>query len=159
MIKYVTLTLLLASAVVKANVYKCEIDGVMTFSQIPCADDAEVTHYATKELPAPGQQEGELYPAENATATMDRLRGTLRKRDIQQEIIRLEAERVRKIAERNAKIAQLRSAKLYAANNLAGAVLEDSISGEMTAVVTQYDTDVRMIETEINRLNEEARQL
>lgn len=151
--------LLLVPFALSANVYKCEIDGVVTFSQVPCSEDAEVTHYATEDLPTPGQPENLLYPTENAAATMDRLRGTLRKRDIQQEIIRLEAERVRKIAERNAKIAKLRTAKLNAANNLAGAVLEDSISGEMTAVVTQYDTDVRMIESEISRLTDEARQL
>ncbi|KKO43956.1 hypothetical protein WG68_18130 [Arsukibacterium ikkense] len=159
MMKSLTLLLLLVPSVVTANVYKCEIDGVMTFSQIPCSDDAEVTHYATEELKPLQLQQGELVVTENAAATMDRLRGALRKRDIQQQINRLEAEKLRKIAERNAKINQLRNAKLAAENNLAGAVQQDSISGEMTAVVTQYDTDVRMIESEINRLNDEARQL
>jgi hypothetical protein len=53
----------------------------------------------------------------------------------------------------NAKqMAQLKQAKHHSANNLAGAMRDKSLSEEMAAVAAQYDTDVRAIDIEIDRL-------
>lgn len=49
--------------------------------------------------------------------------------------------------------------KAQANNNLAGAVWENSISEEMTAVVGRYDVRIRAIQGEIERLKGERERL
>ena len=56
-------------------------------------------------------------------------------------------------------MAKLKDSKRYANNNLAGAVWEESLSNEMAAIAAQYDTDVRAIDVEIDRLNDELKRL
>lgn len=59
----------------------------------------------------------------------------------------------------NAELAALRAKKAQANNNLAGAVWENSISEEMTAVVGRYDVRIRAIQGEIERLKGERERL
>lgn len=57
------------------------------------------------------------------------------------------------------RIASLRNNKRFASNNLAGATYENSLSSEMQAVATQCDSDQRRLNTELDRLLAERRDL
>ena len=95
--------------------------------------------------------------AKEAAATMDRLSVSVKKRDMRISINRLQSDKANKLTERDNKIAQLKQSKRYSANNLAGAVRDESLSEEMAAVAAQYDTDVRAIDIEIDRLTEQLK--
>lgn len=56
-------------------------------------------------------------------------------------------------------LAALRAKKAQANNNLAGAVWENSISEEMSAVVARYDVRIRGLREEIRRLEGEREAL
>lgn len=146
------------SALASANVYKCDIDGVITYSQIPCNHDAQITEYTTEQLSSTSQPQTNQSAAE-AKATMDRLSESIKKRDLRIAINRLKSDKARLQSQRDNKIAKLKSAKRSANNNLAGAVWEDSLSEEMAAIAVQYDTDVRAVDVEIDRLNDELKTL
>lgn len=146
------------SALASANVYKCDIDGVITYSQIPCNHDAQITEYTTEQLSSTSQPQTNKSAAE-AQATMDRLSESIKKRDLRIAINRLKSDKARLQSQRDNKIAKLKSAKRSANNNLAGAVWEDSLSEEMAAIAVQYDTDVRAVDAEIDRLNDELKTL
>lgn len=146
------------SALASANVYKCDIDGVITYSQIPCNHDAQITEYTTEQLSSTSQPQTNQSAAE-AKATMDRLSESIKKRDLRIAINRLKSDKARLQSQRDNKIAKLKSAKRSANNNLAGAVWEDSLSEEMAAIAVQYDTGVRAVDVEIDRLNDELKTL
>ena len=145
------------SAIASANVYKCDIDGVITYSQIPCNHDAQVTEYTTEALISTPQPQANQ--SAEAQATMNRLSESIKKRDIRIAINRLKSDKARLKCKRDNKIAKLKNAKRSANNNLAGAVWEDSLSEEMAAIAVQYDTDVRAVDAEIDRLNDELKTL
>ena len=146
------------SALASANVYKCDIDGVITYSQIPCNHDAQITEYTTEQLSSTSQPQTNK-SAEEAHTTMDRLSESIKKRDLRIAINRLKSDKTRLQSQRDNKVAKLKSAKRSANNNLAGAVWEDSLSEEMAAIAVQYDTDVRAVDAEIDRLNDELKTL
>lgn len=146
------------SALASANVYKCDIEGVITYSQIPCNHDAQITEYTTEQLSSTTQPQTNK-SAEEAQATMDRLSESIKKRDLRIAINRLKSDKARLQSQRDNKIAKLKSAKRSANNSLAGAVWEDSLSEEMAAIAVQYDTDVRAVDAEIDRLNDELKPL
>ena len=146
------------SALASANVYKCDIEGVITYSQIPCNHDAQITEYTTEQLSSTSQAQTNK-SAEEAHTTMDRLSGSIKKRDLRIAINRLKSDKARLQSQRDNKVAKLKSAKRSANNNLAGAVWEDSLSEEMAAIAVQYDTDVRAVDAEIDRLNDELKTL
>lgn len=155
--KTLLILLLLSPLIASANVYKCEVKGVITYSQIPCSEDVQVTDYTREETTAKLPQNNST--AAEAAATMDRLSESVKKRDMRININRLQSDKVNKLAERNNKIAQLKESKRYSANNLAGAVRNESLSDEMAAVAAQYDTDVRAIDIEIDRLTEALKRM
>ena len=151
--------LLTFSAVASANVYQCEVDGVITYSQLPCSDNVTVTTYSTKDTTLQSTAQSGTVAGESATATIDRLSKSVKKRNMRIAINRLKSDKARLQSQRDNKIAKLKSAKRSANNNLAGAVWEDSLSEEMAAIAVQYDTDVRAVDAEIDRLNDELKTL
>ncbi|MGP9800290.1 DUF4124 domain-containing protein [Rheinheimera sp. NSM] len=150
--------LLLLPLFASANVYKCEKNGVVTYSQIPCSEDVQVTDYTREETAALQQQTASLASAE-AAATLNRLSESVKKRDMRITINRLKSDKAGKLTERDNKMEQLKYAKRYSANNLAGSARNESLSEEMAAVAAQYDTDVRAIDVEIDRLTEQLKGL
>ncbi|WP_240223619.1 DUF4124 domain-containing protein [Rheinheimera hassiensis] len=152
------LLLITVPALVSANVYKCEVNGVITYSQIPCSDDAQVTDYSRDEIADPPQPQSTT-STDKAAATMNRLSDSIKKRDMRIAINRLKSDKAKLQNQRDAKMAKLKNSKRYANNNLAGAVWEESLSNEMAAIAAQYDTDVRAIDVEIDRLNDELKRL
>ncbi|MBU1311161.1 MAG: DUF4124 domain-containing protein [Gammaproteobacteria bacterium] len=153
------LIVLLLPFLVSAEVYKCEIDGVVTYSQDRCSAEAEVTAYATEDLVTASQQPILEANANSAAATMDRLSDSVKKRDMRLLVNKLKLDKENKLKQRDIKLAELKSSKEQALNNLAGAVWEESLSKEMAAVAIQYDTDIRGIDTEIDRLVNELNRI
>ncbi|MBV2129947.1 DUF4124 domain-containing protein [Arsukibacterium indicum] len=142
-----------------ATVYKCEQNGVVTYSQIPCSDDAEETGYTTDGNLSPANQQQPAVQTESPSETLARVRDVLVKRDLQQEITRLKGDKARLQSRRDIEITKLRQSKLKANNNLAGAVWEESVSKEMAAIAAQYDTDIQAVDSEIDRLSKQLRRL
>lgn len=142
-----------------ATVYKCEVNGVVTYSQIPCSHDAELTEYATDEVDSPANQQKPAAQTESPSETLARVRDALTKRDMQLEITKLKGAKARLQSRRDIEITKLRQSKLKANNNLAGAVWEDSLSKEMAAITAKYDTDIRAVESEIDWLSKQLRRL
>lgn len=156
--KYLFLLLLLSFGA-SANVYKCEVDGVVTYSQVPCADDAEVTDYTITTDTADQLQQAQsvvevssVVAGESTDQTHNRLTQSVKKRDLKAKIERLKRQTVQKAKERDTKLATLKNTKRQAYNNLAGATWEESLSTEMAAVAKQYGTDIENINKEIDRL-------
>ncbi|SNY41069.1 protein of unknown function [Arsukibacterium tuosuense] len=142
-----------------ATVFKCEVDGVVTYSQIPCSHDAELTEYTTDEVDSPAKQQKPAAQTESPSETLVRVRDALTKRDMQLQITRLKGDKARLQSRRDIEITKLRQSKLQANNNLAGAVWENSLSKEMAAITAKYDSDIRSVDSELDRLSKQLRRL
>ena len=164
-----TLAALLLATSAHAQVYKCKIDGKTVFADQPCAADAKPIDVR----PAAGHSAPALPPlvittpgapppinaSSNPQAVVARMEHARALRDMDHRI-EVEHSRIREEENRmNAELAALRAAKAQANNNLAGAVWENSISEEMTAVVGRYDLRIRAIHGEIERLQGERESL
>jgi hypothetical protein len=140
---------------VYAQVYKCEVNGVVQFTQQPCADDAELTSYKTEIVESVNSAVPPSQQAQTHIDTLNRISESIRKRDINIEISKLTTERKLMQQKRDMSIDRLRQTKQSAANNLAGATWEEALSKEMSAVAIQYDTDIRTLDNQIDRLRAE----
>ncbi len=142
--------MLIISTIASADIYKCkDARGQVTFSQMPCAPDAQKIIVKTPEPTAEDR--------EQANATMEKNNAMV---EAQQEARRINAAKNRVdelIAERDAKLQQLRIKKLYAANNLAGATWEKSISEEMRAVTEQYNADIKSARARVHELESQKK--
>ena len=164
-----TLAALILATSAQAQVYKCKVDGKVVFADQPCAADAKPIDVR----PASGHSAPELPPlvittpgapppinaSSNPQAVVARMEHARALRDID---YRIDAEhsRIREAeGHMNAELAALRAKKAQANNNLAGAMWENSISEEMTAVVGRYDVRLRAIQGEIERLQGERERL
>jgi len=124
-----------------AGIYKCVVNGKTSFSQRPCGDESvemdikvrDVSPSATKERTAANRKKVE-------TVLLDR-----KIREKEREIEKYGKQRDREMA-------RLKKKKSYAANNLAGATWEQSISTEMRAISDKYDSKIRAAERELERL-------
>ncbi|WP_290613977.1 hypothetical protein [Arsukibacterium sp. UBA3155] len=96
---------------------------------------------------------------ERPSETPTRERDAQVKRDLQSEITKLKGQKARLQSRRDIEITKLRQSKLQANNNLAGAVWEDSVSKEIAAISAKYDTDIRALDSKIDRLSKQLRRL
>lgn len=142
-----------------ATVYKCEVNGVISYSQIPCSDEAELTQYKTDEAISLSNPQQQVHKTESPSETLARVRDALVKRDLQLEITKLKGQKARLQSRRDIEITKLRRSTLHANNNLAGALWEDSVSKEITAITAKYDTDIRAVDSEIDTLSKQLRRL
>lgn len=137
----------------QAEIFKCQIDGKTTFSQTPCATDAqklELKIYRPSDEAVQQAAEREKQLADsNETDRADRL-----KRQAKQEIVNTEKQIAATESQMEKELALLRAKKARANNNLAGAVYEQSISKEMDAVVTKYNAKIEVYREKISRLRE-----
>lgn len=163
----VTLATLLVATTGHAQVYKCRIDGKTVFSDQPCAADAKPIDVRPASgragagpVSAPAQSgAAPINSSSNPQAVVARMEHERALRDIDHRIS-VEHSRIRdEEGKMNAELAALRAKKAQANNNLAGAVWENSISEEMTAVVGRYDVRIRAIQGEIERLKGERERL
>lgn len=164
-----TLAALLLATSAHAQVYKCKVDGKTVFADQPCATDAKpidvrpASGHSAPALPplvitTPGATQP-INASSNPQAVVARMEHARALRDMDHRID-VEHSRIREEEGRmNAELAALRAKKAHANNNLAGAVWENSISEEMTAVVGRYDVRLRAIQGEIERLQGERKRL
>lgn len=134
--------------------YKCVIAGTVTYSQEPCAENATPIQVAPARGRAPAPQaEGDRSGLERqVVADMEKSR---RLRNIDFDIDRAEREITRLRSRMDSDLAGLRARQRDAANNLAGATLEGSISTEMQAVVARYRSEIDVQQAEIAALRAE----
>lgn len=156
--KYLLIAIAMAMPV-SAQVYKCEVNGQTTFSQVPCAEDAEVTDYSreTKDLTAPAATNKAA--GSEAAATIDRLGNSVKKRDMAEKIKRLERQRDRQIANRDAEVAKIQRQSGRYVQNLYGVVYEDKINSSIMAATTVWNTRIDATTREIDQLRAEYNKL
>ena len=151
--KYLTL-LFFVSAAASANVYKCEVNGTVSYSQLPCGDNASKTEYQITAADIPVTLTASTLPPVNETPeqTRERLSQKIKKRDLAAKIERYKRKKVTLANERDEKLAKLKNTKRQANNNLAGATWEESLSTEMEAIAKKYATDIQSVDNEIDRM-------
>ena len=146
-VHFFALTLVLSCSLpLQAAVYKCEKDGVTTFSQTPCGDDAETTNYTTV-----GQ--GTNQPDTSSVTTSkdpNEVDKYIKQRQLGRQVKKIEQEKLQKIAERNKAMNAIRDKQMTAKNNdVAGATYLQSLAQEMSAVVDAYDTEIKSLDQQL----------
>lgn len=145
-----TLAICLGSLIVvtpllsQADVYKCTTNGSVTFSDMPCGNDAKPMELNVYMPPA------ELVAKANKQ-TQD-IEQNLAASKKKHQIEALHSEIETKKLKRDNELGMLRSKKKLAANNLAGATWENSISAEMQAVTLRYQSEIDALNTQIAAL-------
>ncbi len=132
-------------------VFKCEVDGKITFSQTRCAPTAETIQVKTH-IPSAESAEHAASRADAIKAELDKTQAQRELRRIRTQIRALEADVARYQKRQDNEIAALREKKLHANNNLAGATWEQSISQEMQAVVQNYTSKINTARDQIKHL-------
>lgn len=157
----------LTSLTVQAQVYKCKVDGKTVFSDQSCAPDAKQINVRpaaghSPTAPTPGSVNASpavVNSSSNPQAVVARMEHERAIREIESKIQRLRSRVLEEQDSMNREVAALRDQKQYANNNLAGATWQQSLSGEMSAVVARYDVRIRGIEAEIERAEAEHARL
>lgn len=134
-----------------AGVFRCQVNGETVYSDKPCADDAEEVLVRVTRPDVDAQAEA----AARATSIADHQRAMAaerRQREVRHEIDDLES-RIR-VAQRamDAELAALRARKATAANNLAGATLEQGIAAEMQAVTAKHQARIDAAQARLKQL-------
>lgn len=144
-----------------ANVYKCNVNGVVTFSQTPCGEDSETTEYKTKDTASPSQAPAQPSPKTNASDSQGKetVDEYIEIRQIKRKISKLEWQKKDLIESRDKEIQALRENKAFANNNLAGSSYLQSLAQEMSAVANTYAMDIQSIDRELSELRTELRRL
>ena len=140
------------------EVYRCEIDGVMSFSQQPCAENAQrlEVNYIRPSAADIARQE------ERSRRTVETNREMAQERQIREIGYDIEsaAGTIRTLQrQRDIEVAQLRRKKDSANNNLAGATWENSITQEMEAVIQRYDSLISQHQADIDRWREDLQSM
>jgi len=135
----------------QAGIYKCVVDGKTVFSQVPCAPDAETV--TVKTTPANTGLAKER--AAKAAATDREIEINQTEREIRRCENKIEGYEVA----RDRELATLRAKKALANNNLAGATWEGSISEEMQAVASKWQSRIDGEQRRIEALRAKADRL
>lgn len=137
----------LAFGQAQAGVYKCG----NTFSDKPCGKAAQ-----TIEIQHSRPSDADVKRATQATETNKKF---IRKSELQSEISRLEMEIRDYDNQMNRELDALKVKKMYSANNLAGATWEQSISTEMQAVISKYNSLISATREKIKQRKEDLAML
>ncbi|WP_306523274.1 DUF4124 domain-containing protein [Rheinheimera sp.] len=134
----------------QAAVYKCEKDGVTTFSQTPCGQDAQTTDYTTV------GQERQAKPAVVVKKDHNEVDRYIQQRQLKRQIQKVIKKKEDKIAQRNSEMNAIRDKQMTAKNNdVAGASYLQSLAQEMAAVVEAYDTEIKSLDQELAQLQQQ----
>lgn len=144
-----------------ATVYKCKIDGVLTFSQTPCGDASETTEYKMDDTnrPVDNISSQEKLPKSSNTGSDSSVDEYIEIRQIKRKISKLEWQKKDLVASRDKEINALRERKASANNNLAGSSYLQSLAQEMSAVANTYSMDIESVDRELSELRAELRRL
>lgn len=149
------LVLPLLSSMACADIFKCNENGKVVFADRPCGAAAEkITVVTTPQTSSGSSMASDGIKEMSATLSRDR-----RIKEVDREIQVLQDNIQTNSANREIELQNLRNKKGYAANNLAGATWEQSISTEMEAVMSKYASKIDMINRQIDRLERERTQL
>jgi hypothetical protein len=135
-------------------IYKCpQPGGGTSFQERPCSGGAGQS-YQVRSTAAPTAPAAPSGPQPAVTQTVEQrvvkeMERERRIRETNQEISETEARIERRNAQMNRELAALQNAKTYANNNLAGATYQQSLSTEMQALASKYQT---MNDVDIERL-------
>jgi len=142
----------------EAAIYKCTVNGQTVFSDKPCAADAkeiEVKVYR----PDQGAAEEVEARTKRLQEQVKGWKNEQRAADIRREIVKLEWDMRDYQRDMDRELAGLKGQKLRANNNLAGATWEESISIEMQAVTTKYQTKMSIAQKRLEQLRAELAQI
>lgn len=132
------------------SIYKCIDDnGKTTFSQRPCADNAEKVTVKDHNSGISVGPSGDF----------SKMRDGNKSRQLERRIQILEDEIDLLHSSRDRDLAALRRKKRYANNNLAGATWEQSISTEMQSITASYAQRIESRRDEISQLRSELKDL
>lgn len=140
-------------------VNKCvDSQGKVIYQSAPCPQDtkSDTLTVNTKPPTAVETQSGELDHIKEQGKKFERERRLM---EIDREIKLHEDRSLDYRSTMNNEMAALRYKKQYANNNLAGAVWEQSISEEMSAVAKKYDALINNEQNAIEHLRKEAEEL
>jgi len=155
--------MLFGSSFAQSAFYKCVVDGKTTFTDQPCDQNAESE--VLKNIEVVRHTPSTQHQAENASS-VDRMKKAAasmyvdrRKSEIKKDISDKEEDIVTLQKRMDAEVAGLRFKKRFANNNLAGATYEGSLSEEISAVVSRYDSKISVVQKGIDRLYKELERL
>lgn len=133
-----------------ADIYKCtDGKGHVTFSQMPCAPDAKKI---TVETVQPTEDQAK------ATSEANNQNRKIIKESRDERGMEAAHKKVQALIDmRDAELNTLRVKKGLAANNLAGATWEKSISDEMQAVNQRYNADIEAARQHVRDLESEKK--
>lgn len=134
-----------------ASVYQCEIDGEMVFSQMPCEPGAEKIQVST---PKSNTKIKTNHQALSSSTTEQDFK-KLKVFQINQEIKRRNTQIQKYHKKRDKELEAIEIKKLYARNNLAGAIYEESLSKEMLSINHKYTALIDDENLKISTLREE----
>lgn len=136
------------------SINKCIINGKPVIQDSPCPSGAQTA----KSM----RQESRSIDAQTVGADTQRQKEFLIQgrhdraiRDLEYRITQTEESIYYSRAAMDSELSALRSKKLAANNNLAGAVWEQSISQEMSAITDKHGADIRVKQDALNRLRKE----
>lgn len=141
--RFFILIVLAATFPAHAAVYKCVVDNQTVYSDKPCADEAEKLDIKVHQ---PNSRD--IDSLLDRTVKMKRdskihnLKSKIRRQESKIDQLRLSMDK---------ELAALKKKKSRSANNSAGATWENSISNEMSAVVSKYNLKISVAEAEITR--------
>lgn len=155
--------LVLAAGVAGAGVYKCtDAKGRVSYQAAPCPQGAAAAITIQESAPPPAEGDPPARAApdgsspEEQTALLAKqakeAERSLRLRQIDRDIGDAESRIAGYRRAMDTEMAQLSASKARAANNLAGATFEASVSAEMQAVAAKYDALIRVQQDRITRL-------
>jgi len=145
---------LLVPTLSSAAVYQCTVDGHTVFSDKPCGADAREIEVRAPEVSGSGPM------------VSDQAKRFLQQRDKQAKVRQvdraIERQEERKAAARDAMdeaLIRYQKKKVYANNNLAGAVWESSLADEAEVLRKRFQAEIDAADREIDRLLDERRRI
>ena len=139
----IPITLLLTTIALSAEIYKCtDDDGKLTFSDSKCSGNPESVDIKVTSSGLQMGAHGDWSGTINAN----------RDRDINRAISRHHRNIQALQKARNKHLASLRNRKKRTSNNLAGATLDQALSGEMQAVAADYNMRIQLERDSVQEL-------
>ncbi|MFT6692685.1 MAG: hypothetical protein ACJAXH_003225 [Colwellia sp.] len=148
------LSMILVNKTLAGTVYKCTVDGVIKYSQMPCGDGEPekviILDVMSNSIKSPQKQ------PQSTTSNNDYI---IKSHIISNKIKRSEAN-IKKYQKKMVRELNVLKARTYSANNnLAGAIYQDALSTEMLAVTNKYQSLIDTSTTNINKLKSKINDL
>lgn len=147
-----TLATFSVSETALAEVYKCEVDGKIVFSQTRCGEDAQAISVNVAKPSVDQQQETakRMADIQAAQSQAQQQRGhEFEVRDAEKQIRRLEIER-------DSELAAIERQRSFATNNIAGAVWEQSLATDKRTIIEKYNPQIEAAHRDLQRLREKS---